>query len=204
MNARQGLPGCDGERAEARSCDNLPVCDTLTKWANWSSCSLNCRMGAEIGSRTRQRTCESLVREDPADRLCDGDLAETQKCNNFPCLQDVTSIPQCEPINEEVECGENKGYIETRRECTQEEIDEQECTEGFMADSKLCDLVACERSRERERESARTILDSNFQENLRNSWRNTPADGPQLKSSFGNGNKLFITASSHLIFFSPP
>lgn len=188
MNARQGLPGCTGDRTEIRECD-LPFCDTLTAWSSWSQCSLECRMGSNIGERARSRSCESLTRENPADRLCDGELSDNQNCNNFPCLNDANNIAQCEPITESVNCGKQKGFIETTRDCTPEELAEGECTEGFIIQSKLCDLVACERTRNRERETTtqRIVLDQNFEENLRNSLRNTGDNRPRLKSSFVNG-----------------
>ena len=99
-------------------------------YVKWGSCSLECNDG-EIGQRSRSRECEGLIRENPEDRICDGELEETQNCNNFPCLRlDVNSEPQCIPMNEEVKCGKNNGVIERRRECTPDEIDEGECFQG--------------------------------------------------------------------------
>lgn len=33
MNARLGLPGCEGERIEERECEDLPQCDLLGQWS---------------------------------------------------------------------------------------------------------------------------------------------------------------------------
>ena len=33
MNARLGLPGCEGERIEERECEDLPPCDLLGQWS---------------------------------------------------------------------------------------------------------------------------------------------------------------------------
>ena len=33
MNARQGLPGCQGERIEEIDCEDLPLCDLLGQWS---------------------------------------------------------------------------------------------------------------------------------------------------------------------------
>ena len=190
MNARQGIAGCVGERVEEKSCENLPECDILQEWTLWSRCSLQCNMDGQIGERSRTRECESYIREDPADRLCDGALSQTQFCNNFPCLRDVSVEATCVPINEEVNCGKKKGFIETTRECTVDEVNEGECSEGIIIESKLCDLAACERSRQRQRESTtqRVVLERNFVENLENARRNSAmSERPRLKASAGNG-----------------
>lgn len=33
MNARLGLPGCEGERIEEQECEDLPQCDLLGQWS---------------------------------------------------------------------------------------------------------------------------------------------------------------------------
>lgn len=33
MNARLGLPGCEGDRIEERECEDLPQCDLLGQWS---------------------------------------------------------------------------------------------------------------------------------------------------------------------------
>nr|XP_040563549.1 SCO-spondin-like isoform X6 [Lepeophtheirus salmonis] len=72
---------CDGglatEESHCNDGDCFPVGGLWSEWSFWSSCSSSCGDGI----RNRQRSCDSLA----FGQACDGELFETNNCNDRPC-----------------------------------------------------------------------------------------------------------------------
>ena len=154
INGNIGEGGCSGSRVEGKPCEDLPPCDQWQQWSQWSDCSQTCRLpGTDGGRRIRSRGCDSLIREDPADRLCPGKPSEVQSCSSFPCtvtnlVFDAIDEAICEPkYSDQPSCG--KGFLRVKRECTIEEKEEGECLLGHMVENRECDLGACKQRRTR-------------------------------------------------------
>ena len=180
--------GCPGQREESKKCTNLPECDQWASWGGWSDCSQTCRpLDGQAGSRSRSRACDSIIREEVSERLCPGDTSETQVCASYPCTSelvfDAVKEAICEPKYADQTCGQ--GFRRAQRDCSQDEIDSNECDEsGKLVIVQDCDLGSCRALRGRESSFIPTES-KDFSTNFKNRFRNTEGPGISLKVATG-------------------
>ena len=125
-----------------------------------------------------------------SERLCPGDSTETQVCASYPCTSelvfDAVKEAICEPKYADQTCGQ--GFRRAQRDCTQDEIDSDECDEsGKLVIVQDCDLGSCRALRGRESSFIPTES-KDFSTNFKNRFRNTEGPGISLKVASGKNH----------------